>query len=243
MYSRAALATAAALVAVAAGAAPAAAYKVPYTQEAYFTTTISGTYVSTGHDSDECAVQNEEDPDQPAAVYPTATTVEDRVDFASSTAGVAHVASFKRRPVSASMVRATRVHARWTRSRTTTAGGPCAPDPQARKCGARDAGYGMGIFGRERRNALAYEIRERSGPVYPDDPYGNDCALVGGQTTWGKLQAKGTAVSRARFFDRHVKKIVVRGVERRTAPPTPQTGDADSSNELHYTITLVRRRR
>jgi len=222
------------------GAAPASAYSVPGYKEAYFKTTIEGTFVSTGHDSSECTVEDPETLERTR--YPTTTTVEDRVDFTTRRAGVAQVSTLRHLALDAGMTRNARVHARWTRSRTTVAGGPCAPDPQAERCGARDRDFGAGIFGRQKRDAFAYALRIRSGPIFPDDPYGSDCALVSFQLSWGKLQVAGTPASRARMFNRHVRKIVLHGVERHSDPRNPQSGNAYSTRELRYTITLVRQR-
>ena len=208
-------------------------------QRARFNVTISGTFTSTGSETDTGC--HYEDVPGEVVQFTKTTTVTDRARFSSHGRGIVEVSSLGGPPL-AGMIKIPSGTAALTRSRASNTPRPCSPSGLPDRCGSKSRTVRFGVWGRTTRSALGYELRNRTGPVYPDDPF-TECPLVGSQISWGKLRPRPTKVSRAKLFDRRVRRIVVNG---HYTVKEPRSGgrrySSESAYTLRYKITMKRRR-
>jgi hypothetical protein len=113
---------------------------------------------------------------------------------------------------------------------------PFAPTPD---CGTKTKSYRIRVYGRVDKPAFSYLFSNGSNTIYPDDPF-SGCRLEGGGLWPGSLETSGPApIKPARLFNKHVRAIVVHGVNSGTThPEAPLTGSG--TYNLSWTLTLKR---
>jgi hypothetical protein len=121
----------------------------------------------------------------------------------------------------------------------------CKPNPPLqRSCGRKTKAFKLSVFGVRRGYGFSYNFSSGFSSTFPADPF--ECPLVEGEDWWGQYYSRGNGTAPAstvRLFNRRVRRIVVRGVLRKS----PQRGSAaegysaSSTESLSWTLTLVRR--
>jgi hypothetical protein len=106
-------------------------------------------------------------------------------------------------------------------------------------CGTKTKTFKIRVYGRQDKPAFSFLFSNGFNTIHPDDPF-TSCFLAGGGLWPGFLETSGPApVKPAKVFNRHVRTIVVHGVNQgMTHPEAGTTGSGVF--KLDWTLTLKR---
>ena len=106
-------------------------------------------------------------------------------------------------------------------------------------CGTKTKTYKIRVYGRQDKAAFSYLFSSGFNTIYPDDPF-NNCFLAGGGRWPGHLEQSGPApIKPAKLFNKHVRTIVVHGLNQGTTHPEEST-TGSGTYKLSWTLTLKR---
>ena len=231
--------------AVAALAAAPSAFAAGSEKRANFTATISGTYDVTGTVTNNRCFRENSAGD--VEYYTASGQTSEHTTFHSTRGallGVSRTRGDHRIVAGGPTIPITATIARTGTDPGTTEPNGCRPNPPPPDCGTKTKNYKLEVYGVGKGYGFSYNLSNGFSTSIPEDPF-QDCDLPEGASWWGAHYTRGNGkapVSVRKLFNRHVKKIVVKGGLTRSPKSSTSEYTASSTEKLSWTLTLKRKR-